>query len=163
MKTAILAASLLALSCSAMATNVGVSVTVGQPGFYGRLDLGDFGPPPVLYQQPIIVQRPARYVPVEPIYLRVPPGHARHWSKHCRAYGACGRPVLFVQDSWYVNEYAPRYRERHGPGPRWEGHGPGPRHERFDDRRDDHGRGHDRGPGNGHGRGHDNDHGPGRH
>jgi hypothetical protein len=169
MKTAILAASLLALSCSAMATNVGVSVTVGQPGFYGRLDLGDFGPPPVLYRQPIIAQRPVHYAPVEPIYLRVPPGHARHWAKHCRAYGACGRPVLFVQDSWYVNEYAPRYRERHGPGPRWEerGPGPGPGHARFDDRRDDHGRGHDRdhdrGPGNGHGRGHDNDHGPGRH
>jgi hypothetical protein len=49
-----------------------------------------------------------------PIYLRVPPGHAKHWSKHCREYNACGERVFFVQDNWYNREYAPRYQENHG-------------------------------------------------
>jgi hypothetical protein len=49
----------------------------------------------------------------EPIYLRVPPGHARHWAKHCREYNACGERVFFVQDDWYNREYVPRYQEQH--------------------------------------------------
>jgi hypothetical protein len=49
-----------------------------------------------------------------PIYLRVPPGHAKHWSKHCHEYNACGERVYFVQDDWYQHEYVPRYQERHG-------------------------------------------------
>ncbi len=48
------------------------------------------------------------------MYMRVPPGHAKKWSKHCAAYNACGRPVYFVQDSWYNNTYAPQYRKTHG-------------------------------------------------
>jgi hypothetical protein len=139
MKTLIFAASLLALTSTALAADVGVSINVGQPGFYGRIDIGGFPQPPVVYAQPVIVQRPARYVEQQPIYLRVPPGHAKHWSKHCRAYNACGQRVYFVQDSWYANEYAPRYREQHGN-----------RHDRHDngrdDRHDDHGK---------HGRGND--------
>jgi hypothetical protein len=43
--------------------------------------------------------------------LRVPPGHAKHWSKHCHKYGACGQPVYFVEESWYNDVYAPYYRE----------------------------------------------------
>ena len=46
------------------------------------------------------------------MYLRVPPGHARNWDKHCGAYGACNQRVYFVKDSWYNKQYAPRYRER---------------------------------------------------
>ena len=74
MKTQLLAAAMLALSTSALAQDVGVSVTVGQPGFFGRIDIGNMAPPPVLYPQPVIVQRPARII-AEPLYLRVPPGH----------------------------------------------------------------------------------------
>ncbi|MES2182625.1 MAG: hypothetical protein V4493_11065 [Pseudomonadota bacterium] len=48
-----------------------------------------------------------------PIYLRVPPGHAKHWDKHCREYNACNERVYFVQDDWYNREYAPRYQEQH--------------------------------------------------
>jgi hypothetical protein len=153
MKIIVLAASLLALTSVAMAADVGVSVTVGQPGFYGRIDIGDFPPPRVIYTQPRIVERSVRYEQA-PIYLRVPPGHAKNWSKHCRAYNACNQRVYFVQDGWYTNEYAPRYREQHG---------------RQNARRDD-GRGEQRGPGNGHGNergnergnGHGNGHGDGR-
>jgi len=143
MKKIIFAAGLLARSASAMA-QVGVSINVGEPGFYGRIDIGNVAPPPVVYAQPVIVERPVRYVETAPIYLRVPPGHQKHWEKHCREYNACGQRVLFVQENWYTNEYAPRYREEHGHG---HGHG--------HDRDDDHGHGHDED--HGHGHGHDRD------
>ncbi|MYM84785.1 hypothetical protein GTP44_22925 [Duganella sp. FT50W] len=151
MKAMFLAASLLALSASALASNTAVSVSVGQPGFYGRIDIGNSYPAPqLIYPQPVIIERPVRYVEAAPIYLHVPPGHAKNWKKHCRAYHACGQRVYFVQDGWYNQQYVPRYRERHG----------GPRHDR-DDRRDDRydDRRDDRGPGRGHGNGHGNGHG----
>jgi hypothetical protein len=98
---------------SALAADVGVSVNVGQPGFYGRIDIGDYPYPRpiVIYPQPRIVERV--YVEREPIYLRVPPGHAKNWGKHCYKYNACGERVYFVQDSWYNREYVPHYREYH--------------------------------------------------
>lgn len=111
MIAAVLAA---AISTSALAADVGVSISIGEPGFYGRIDIGDFPHPQVIYRQPIIVDR----VPVTrpPIYLRVPPGHAKHWSKHCHEYNACGEQVYFVHDDWYRLEYVPRYKERHRDG-----------------------------------------------
>jgi hypothetical protein len=132
MKALYCAIALLASAPAIAQTNV--SVTIGQPGFYGRIDIGDFGPPPVIFAEPIIVQRPAVVVPQRPIYLRVPPGHAQKWSKHCHRYNACGQPVMFVQDSWYQNEYAPRVMGK--------GHGKdkGGKHE---------GKGHGKGHGNG--------------
>lgn len=149
MKAKLLAASLLALSASAFASDVGVSISVGQPGFYGRIDIGDYPAPQLIYRQPVIIERPAHYVEAAPIYLRVPPGHAKNWARHCRHYHACGQRVYFVQDGWYNNEYVPRYRERHG--------GPG-RHEERRDYRDDHrDDGPGRGRGKGHGHGHDHD------
>ena len=83
-----------------------------------------------MYPQAVVIQRAPEFVSAAPIYLHVPPGHEKHWSKHCARYNACGRPVYFVRDDWYNNEYVPRYR--HGG--------------------DDHGADH------GHGRGHDNGH-----
>ncbi|MEO6354633.1 MAG: hypothetical protein ABIO19_16195 [Burkholderiaceae bacterium] len=124
-KTLILAASLLALTSTANAADVGVSINIGQPGFYGRINIGDYPQPRVIYAQPVIVERSARYIERRPIYLRVPPGHAKHWSKHCRAYNACGQQVYFVQDSWYTNDYAPRYRQQHGN-----------RHDRYENKHD---------------------------
>ena len=90
---------------------VGVSVSIGQPGFYGRIDIRDAPRPRILYREPVVVERVQ--VRTEPIYLRVPPGHARHWREHCREYNACGERVYFVQDAWYTDAYAPHYRERH--------------------------------------------------
>ena len=114
-----------------LAADVGVSVSIGQPGFYGRLDIGGYPQPQVIYRQPIAIER----VPMDrpPIYLRVPPGHAKNWSKHCREYNACGERVFFVQDNWYNREYVPRYQEHHRDR-RDEGRG-----ERRDDRRGDQG------------------------
>jgi hypothetical protein len=114
MKRFLIAAAVVAAMASiatpADATDVGISITVGQPDFYGRIDIGDYPRPQLLYRQPILVERVSYR---EPIYMRVPPGHAKHWSKHCREYDACGERVYFVQDSWYSNEYVPRYREQH--------------------------------------------------
>ncbi len=77
-----------------------VSATVSgqlQPGIYGRIDIGNAPPPPLIYAQPIIIQRPAVLVQQAPLYLHVPPGHAKKWSKHCGKYNACGQPVYFVK------------------------------------------------------------------
>jgi hypothetical protein len=144
-KNLMLAASLLAIGASATA-GVGVSINIGEPGYYGQLDVGGYPPPPVYYAQPIIVQRPVGYVDVAPVYLRVPFGYRQHWSRYCRMYDACGRRVFFVQDNWYANVYAPRFRggpsyrgsyhdrrDWHGGGPGGPGPGRG-REERHDDR-----------------------------
>jgi len=147
MKRLMIAAVIVAATFTpqVFAADVGVSVSIGQPGFYGRLDIGGYPQPQVIYRQPMMVER----VPMdrEPVYLRVPPGHAKHWSKHCREYNACGERVYFVQDNWYNREYAPRYQEQH------RGH----QDERRDDRKDN-GRGNqgnDR-QGNDHNRGRNN-------
>ena len=148
MKSFLIAAAIAVATVAtpALAADVGVSVSIGQPGFYGQIDIGDSYPPPrVIYRQPRVIER----VPMDrpPIYLRVPPGHAKHWSKNCHKYNACGERVYFVKDSWYNREYVPRYQEQH--------------RDRRDDRRDERGndhRGkqkndrHDNGQGQGRGR-----------
>ncbi len=110
MKTVLYATLLCACSAPALAADVGVSVTVGQPGFYGQIDIGNAPPPQVLYAQPVVVQPAPQVVTAAPIYLHVPPGYERHWEEHCQEYRACGQPVYFVNDDWYNNEYVPRYR-----------------------------------------------------
>ena len=94
--------------------DVSASVAVSQPGFYGQINIGDFPRPTVIYAQPVWIARPAKVVHVEPVYLRIPPGHEKHWSKHCGEYGACGRPVYFVREDWYQKTYVPYYRDRKG-------------------------------------------------
>ena len=84
---------------------------IGDPGYYGQLDVRNMRPR-LTSSQPTLVQH--RYPNLAPIYLRVPPGHARNWAKHCDEYNACTRPVYFVQDDWYRNEYAPHYLETQG-------------------------------------------------
>ena len=150
MKSIIFGVALCAAALPALAqTNVAISV--GQPGFYGQVVLGDFAPRPVLYgPQPVIIAPRPHYAPA-PIYLRVPPGHRRNWARFCGRYDACGRPVLFVRDDWYTNTYVPRYRDHYGPRHGYRG-GPGPRHEVRVVERVEY-RGHDRGPGRDHGRG----------
>ena len=105
---------MLAGSTSLFAADVGVSITVGQPGFYGRIDIGNVPPPQLIYQRPIIIDVPVVVVQQRPIYLHVPPGHAKKWRKHCREYSACGQQVYFVQNNWYSNVYVPYYRDRKG-------------------------------------------------
>jgi hypothetical protein len=141
MKSFLIAASVVAatLSIPVLAADVGISVSIGQPGFYGRIDIGDYPypQPQVIYRQPRAIERV--YIDREPIYMRVPPSHARNWRNYCHQYGACGERVYFVQNSWYNNEYAPRYQEQHRG--------------RQDYRRDDRGNGNHGNQGNGNDRG----------
>ena len=109
---AALGVTILVGTAPAIAADVGVSISVGQPGYYGRIDIGNHAPPQVLYRQPVLVWPQPRHV-VPPVYLRVPPGHSRHWSRFCGRYDACGQQVYFVQDNWYRQVYAPRYRHEH--------------------------------------------------
>ncbi len=101
MKNVLFAAGLI-LAVPAFAADVGVSIQIGQPGAYGRVDIGRFPQPQVVVAQPVFVQRPAVIVQrPDPVYLWVPPGHRKNWKKHCRDYDACSVPVYFVRDDWY--------------------------------------------------------------
>ena len=115
MKQLLLGSVFAALAIPAFAADVGVSIRIGDPNFYGQIDIGSFPRPAVIYAEPIIIRRSA--VVYEPIYLRVPPGHAKRWKRYCAGYHACNRPVYFVRDDWYTDVYAPRYRKHH-PGDR---------------------------------------------
>ena len=111
----LLALLLLATAAApVLAADVAVSITVGDPRFYGPIDIVGFPRPQLVYPEPVLVQPAPAGVVVEPIYARVPPGHAKDWRKHCRKYKLCGRPVYFVQDSWYTRVYVPEYRVKKG-------------------------------------------------
>lgn len=107
--------ALALLTCApAMATDVGVSIAIGEPGFYGRIDIGTFPQPRVILATPVDIQAVPAGVVRAPLYLRVPPGHEKKWAKHCAEYNACGTPVYFIEDGWYNNVYAPAYKAKHG-------------------------------------------------
>ena len=156
MKHFLIAAALAAttIASSAFAADVGVSVSIGQPGFYGRIDIGDYPypQPRLIYREPRVVERV--YVEREPIYLRVPPGHMKNWPRYCGRYNACGERVYFVQDSWYERDYVSYYRE-HYYRDEYHDHGGYRDKDRDEHRgRDDDDQGHGRGKGHGHGHKH---------
>lgn len=122
MKRLLFAAALAVATVPSHASDVGVSISIGQPGFYGQIDIGGYPPPRIIYREPRVMYRAA--MNRQPIYLHVPPGHAKNWRKHCREYNACGERVYFVQNDWYDREYVPHYQKQH--------------RDRQDDRRDDH-------------------------
>lgn len=118
---------LCALSSSFAQTSVGVSIGINQPGVYGRIEIGNSPPPLVINQRPIvIVQSQVR----EPLYLYVPPGHQKHWDKHCGKYNACGQPVYFVRETWVRDRYEERrrYEGEHDDG-HDHGHGKRKKHD----------------------------------
>src|ERR1700720_299735 len=148
------AVALVAVVPLAHAQNVSVNATItGEivPGVYGHVVLGNRPPPPVVYAQPVVAVPVvvAQPVPMEPLYLHVPPGHARNWRKHCHEYNACNRPVYFVRSAKYEPEYQRHYadheREREEARRRWEDQ------ERHEDRGHGHGNWRD---GDEHGHGH---------
>lgn len=131
----------LALTAAAAAVaaparaDVGISVRIGHPGFYGILDIGNAYRPRVVYSQPVVVTRGHRRG--APVYLRVPRAHYTSWGRHCGRYGACGRPVYFVQDDWYRSVYVPAHRRAHDKHRHDVRDRHDHRHERRHDRRDD--------------------------
>lgn len=110
MKRLLFAAALAVTTLPALAVDIGVSVNIGQPGFYGPIDISGSPPPQLIYSAPRVMYRSAMNRP--PIYMNVPPGHAKDWRKHCRLYNACGERVYFVQNSWYEREYVPHYQKQ---------------------------------------------------
>jgi hypothetical protein len=141
MKRITFALALSALATSAFATDVGVSVSVSQPGLYGRIDIGNVPQPPVLiYPQPVIIAPQRVAVQQQPIYLHVPPGHAKDWAKHCGKYNACNQRVYFVQDQWYEQQYVPAVQAKQAKANKHGGNDKG-------------GHGHDKGEKGGHGKG----------
>jgi hypothetical protein len=132
-----LALGVAAASATPAFADVGISIRIGEPGFYGQLDIGGYGRPAIINSRPVIVTRGYRYA--APVYVRVPPGHQRNWKKYCGRYDACGRPVYFVRDEWYRDVYAPRYRHDHDrrDHDRYDGRRDG-RDDRYDGRNDRH-------------------------
>jgi uncharacterized membrane protein YgcG len=116
MKRLLLAAAVAVACVPAHAdVSVGASITIGDPNFYGVINIGEVPEPPrLIFREPRIIERVT--VVHEPVYLHVPPGHAKKWDKHCHKYDACSRPVYFVDDDWYQNSYAPVVRAKHGKG-----------------------------------------------
>lgn len=107
------ACSLLLLQAAgAHAGDLGINVVLSgevAPGVYGQVELGNRPPPTVVYATPMIIKADPRYARAVPVYLHVPPGHAKHWDKHCAEYNACGRKVYFVKSQ----EYEPEYQREH--------------------------------------------------
>ena len=149
MKRLLIAAALAVIAAPTLAADVGLSLSIGQPGFYGHIDIGDFPQPRLIYQQPRVMYRSAMHRP--PIYMHVPPGHAKNWPQYCRKYNACNERVYFVQDSWYSQEYVPHYQNRHDNRNdyRRDDYRNDRRDKRGDDRRDDRNDHHDNDRGHG--------------
>jgi hypothetical protein len=113
----IIASLLLSLSAlpglPAMADDLGINVILeGEvaPGVYGRVELGNDSRPDIYYREPMIIVSDSKYARSRPVYLHVPPGHAKNWGKHCSKYRACDRPVYFVRSA----EYDEHYTDDHG-------------------------------------------------
>lgn len=140
----LLLATLLAIPVApAVADDVSLSVAVNEPGFYGQINIGNAPQPRVIYARPVVIERGPEVESAPPMYLHVPPGHEKHWRKHCAEYNACGRPVYFVRHDWYEKEYLPR--QRHDD-------------DRGEKHHKDHDRGHDHEHGHGKNRDEDRDH-----
>src|ERR1700736_5887537 len=103
------------------------------PGVYGQVHIGNDSPPPLVYAQPMLIV--PQEAPPPPVYLHVPPEHARNWRRYCREYHACNRPVYFVRSAEYEPDYERRRNERD----------------------DEHYHGHDRERGDEHDHGHDHE------
>ena len=116
------------------AGDLGINVILsGQvaPGVYGQVQFGNAAPPPVVYAQPMLIV--PQDAPPPPVYLHVPPGHAKNWRRYCREYNACNRPVYFVRSAEYEPDYERRrYDDEH-------------RHERDDEHRHERDGEHDHG------------------
>ena len=116
-RLALLVLALGVSSAHAQYANVIISGEI-QPGVYGQVQFGNVPPPPVVYMQPVVIHRDRRYT--QPIYLHVPPGHAKKWDKHCHKYNACYRPVYFVKSVEYEPDYRPGKGHGKGHGKRWD-------------------------------------------
>lgn len=142
--TALLASLMIPLAAGLAAppaeAQVGLTIQLGDPRYNGRLDVRDgwgwgAGLPTdaLLLPRPVTVNRGWRDRPPAPLVLRVPPGHAKKWKKHCHRYGACDVPVVFVRDDWYRDVSIPRWRGSADPRQRRKGDRGDWRRDRWED------------------------------
>ena len=112
-RTLFTAAGIALFAASGLASAASWTVFV-EPGLYGRVAIGGYAEPPVVYApQPVMavdngygqmveeVVDPAYATDQPPVYLWVPEYQRLHWAQYCRDYGAVGVPVYFVDDGWY--------------------------------------------------------------
>ena len=135
----LLAALISIISTPTLADDLGISISIGQPGFYGQINLGTNYPRPrLIYPNPVLVMPPPVAVQQQPIYLYVPPGHAKKWDKYCYRYNACNQSVYFIQRDWYNDVYVPHYHSQHNypNGQHYDSSRLSP--ENYQDRRNDH-------------------------
>ncbi|TXH87868.1 MAG: hypothetical protein E6Q78_13160 [Rhodoferax sp.] len=157
--TVVFAIALAALAATPAQAQSYVNVSVGgvfSPGVYGQVTFGNAPPPPVYNPRPVVIAPVVLGAPV--VYMHVPEEHRRHWSHHCGAYNACGRPVQFVQVN--INNRWWEGRGDYRSYDHYDNHHDGGRdYYRQEDRRGDDGRGkpHDNGKHRGHGKRHGDD------
>ena len=112
-RTFVAAAGFALFAASGLANAASWSVFV-EPGVYGRVAIGGYAEPPMVYTpQPVMavdngygqvveeVVDPAYATDQPPVYLWVPEYQRQHWAQYSREYGAVGVPVYFVDDGWY--------------------------------------------------------------
>lgn len=95
--------ALILATSTVHADDLGINVVLEgeiKPGVYGRVELGKDSHPDLVYREPRIILV-EEHMDRHPVYLHVPPGHAKHWDKHCKKYHACSRPVYFVMSDEY--------------------------------------------------------------
>jgi hypothetical protein len=86
--------------------------TPATPGVYGRLDVDSKQLPPLVYEQPMFIEAPETAGKVAPLYVHVPPEHAKNWKKYCAKYQACKQPVYFVKSAEYEPGYDPKAQKQ---------------------------------------------------
>lgn len=125
-------AALSALASQAVLAQ-NISLSINQPGVYGRVDIGEPVPQRAwVNQRPIVIAPPQVVYERQPIYLYVPPQHSNNWGRYCGRYNACAQPVVFVQDGWVRDRHA-QYRGERGGHRRDFGHSRGRGHDRDGD------------------------------
>jgi hypothetical protein len=111
MRNHIFAAVAFTTTTPVISADLGALGGLGEPGFYGQIDIHRAPKPEVMFPEPMAVRQADVGTPGEPAYMRVPADHAKNWRKHGQKYNPCDQRVFFVDDKWYTNVYAPAYRK----------------------------------------------------
>lgn len=111
-KAAAAAAAALMLGSAAANASTQINISIGDSGYWGVLPALTGYRPEVWNNSPIVAIGTA-VAGLSAIYLNVPDAERHDWKNHCRKYDACNRPVHFVKNDWYRDQYAPEYRRQH--------------------------------------------------
>lgn len=142
MKRKLLIPLLALLATPALQAQAPITTNLGEPGYYGPIVVDDSYPKPrLMFSDPQVIDEAHRTG--RPLYLHIPPGHAKDWEKHCKHYDACHQPAYFVEDSWYSDVYVPAYQKNRSEKGSNQGQGKGQGHEKGHDQNQGHDMDHD--------------------